>query len=135
MDILPIELIALIVEYACFDDLGKTARQLDLVSTTFRVIGEPMELRAIAVSGLEHLQCIISKVERLRHVSRDRYRRKRVSAKYGTKHLFIRELTKEHALAVDTESEQSIDRNLSSVSPTLDIHKLEQVYRSQTFEF
>ncbi|KAL5518419.1 hypothetical protein ACEPAH_101 [Sanghuangporus vaninii] len=135
MDILPIELIALIVEYACFDDLGKTARQLGLVSKAFRVIAEPMELRAIAVSGLEHLQCVISKVERLRHVSRDRYKRKRMSAKYGTKHLFICELTKEHALAVDTESERSIVRNLSSVSPTLDTHKLEQDYRSQTFEF
>ena len=132
MGILPLETVELITEYSCCDDFGQTARKLGLVSKSFRLLAEPRELHAIAVSGLEQLRTVFTKVERLRSELEKRGRGQRVLRKYDTKHLFICELTKEHALSIDSEAKRT---TLGTSAPMPDMCALVELYRSQTLDF
>ncbi|KAI5122686.1 hypothetical protein M0805_009739 [Coniferiporia weirii] len=60
------ELVALIVEYACAGDLGKTARSLKLVSKDFYSFAEPLEFRALAIIGLDQLKATITRLEKVK---------------------------------------------------------------------
>ncbi|KAL5495851.1 hypothetical protein ACEPAI_1315 [Sanghuangporus weigelae] len=62
----PLEVVEFIVELACPDDAGKTARSIGLVSEHLRSIAEPIELRYIAVSGLKRLNGVIARLEKAR---------------------------------------------------------------------
>ncbi|KAL5534811.1 hypothetical protein ACEPAG_1275 [Sanghuangporus baumii] len=62
----PLEVVEFIVELACPDDAGKTARSIGLVSKHLRSIAEPIELRYIAVSGFKQLNGVIARSEKAR---------------------------------------------------------------------
>ncbi|KAI5120868.1 hypothetical protein M0805_008240 [Coniferiporia weirii] len=99
MDKCSAELIALIIERACASDLGRTARNLGLVSKYFRALAEPLELRALVITGLEQLRKTLAKVKRARLTrSSDGLDGTRVDVR----HLFVSELKLEQALALDT---------------------------------
>ncbi|KAI5120869.1 hypothetical protein M0805_008241 [Coniferiporia weirii] len=99
MDKCSAELIALIIERACASDLGRTARNLGLVSKYFRALAEPLELRTLVIAGPEQLRKTLAKVEKARLTrSSDGLHRTGVDVR----HLFVSELKPEHALVVDT---------------------------------
>ncbi|KAI5122709.1 hypothetical protein M0805_009762 [Coniferiporia weirii] len=99
MDKCSAELIALIIEYACANDLGTTARRLGLVSKYFRAIAEPLEFRALVIAGPERLKTTFSRLERARTVLSTES--KSGWDRVGVRHLFICEYNAEHTLGLD----------------------------------
>ena len=76
----------------------ETARRLGLVSKRFRQIAEPFEFQAIAVTGLQQLQGLVTRL-------------KNASARecIRIEHMFLCDLTKD--LALDTESNREAFRS------------------------
>ncbi|TBU44157.1 hypothetical protein BD309DRAFT_958993 [Dichomitus squalens] len=64
METLPLELHALIVEYACTDD-GATARSLALVSRYVHDVATPFLFQSLAVSGLHQMTELVVRLEAL----------------------------------------------------------------------
>lgn len=81
-----------IVELACLDDAGVTARRLGLVSKRFRSAAEPIELRYIAVSGLTQLRGVFTRLNMWKLPRGD-------ELQVDVRHLFISELEETHAYA------------------------------------
>ncbi|KAI5122699.1 hypothetical protein M0805_009752 [Coniferiporia weirii] len=99
MDKCSTELIALFVERACASDCGETARSLGLVSKYFRSIAEPLEFRALVVSGLDQLKATLARLEKARESCSLRNGPDGKN-EVDVQHLFISEYKSEHAAAI-----------------------------------